>query len=47
LPAVRRVLANAILWAHNPAPSPIVPTDVVDSPTGWFLDQRAQGAAEG
>jgi trehalose utilization protein len=46
LPAVRRVLANAILWAHNPAPSPIVPTDVVDSPTGWFLDQRAHGSAE-
>jgi trehalose utilization protein len=40
LPGVRRVLANAVIWAHNPAPSPIVPTVSVESPPGWFRRQR-------
>jgi trehalose utilization protein len=35
-PDVRRVLANAVAWAHNRAPSPIVPTATVESPVGWY-----------
>jgi trehalose utilization protein len=46
LSGVRRVLANAVLWAHNPAASSVVPTDSVDSPVGWFRGQRAHEMAE-
>ena len=46
LPAVRRVLANAVLWAHNPAPSSIVLTEAVESPVGWFRGQCAQETVE-
>ena len=38
-PDVRRVLANAVAWAHNRTPSPIVPTATVESPVGWYRDQ--------
>lgn len=41
-PQIRRVLANAALWAHNPAPSP--PETITrspKSPTGWYHDQQA------
>jgi trehalose utilization protein len=40
-PQIRRVLANAALWAHNPAPSP--PETITrspKSPTGWYHDQQ-------
>jgi trehalose utilization protein len=47
LPGVRRVLANAVVWAHNPAPSPIVLTDSPESPVGWFRAQRAPHGAGG
>jgi trehalose utilization protein len=46
LPGVRRVLANAVLWAHNPAVSTVVPTESVESPVGWFRGQRAPDMAE-
>jgi trehalose utilization protein len=39
-PEIRRVLANAVLWAHNPAPSPAVTTASPHSPTDWFADPR-------
>jgi trehalose utilization protein len=45
LPSVRRVLANAVLWAHNPDPSPIVPTGSLQSPVDWFRGQRAYDKA--
>jgi trehalose utilization protein len=47
LPGVRRVLANAVGWAHNPSPPPIVPTASVESPTGWFRGQREPQATGG
>ena len=40
LPGVRQVLANAVGWAHNSAPSPIVPTDSQESRVGWFGGHR-------
>jgi trehalose utilization protein len=40
LSGVRRVLANAVGWAHNSVPAAIVPTASVESPTGWFRGQR-------
>ena len=40
LPGVRRVLANAVGWAHNPTPLPIVLTDSQESRLGWFRGQR-------
>jgi len=39
-PEVRRLLANAVAWACNPAPSAIVLADTIESPVGWFHDQR-------
>jgi trehalose utilization protein len=45
LPGVRRVLANAVAWAHNPEPSPIVPTSTVESPVGWYGGQDAEDLA--
>jgi trehalose utilization protein len=45
LPAVRRVLANAVCWAHNPEPSPIVPTETVESPVGWYRGQDGEDMA--
>ncbi|HYY82528.1 MAG TPA: ThuA domain-containing protein [Actinomycetes bacterium] len=36
LPGVRRVLANAVAWAHNPAPPAIVPAASERRPAGWF-----------
>jgi len=41
LPAVRRVLANAVLWACNVAPAALVLPDCVESPTGWFAAAQA------
>jgi trehalose utilization protein len=38
-PEVRRVLANAVRWAHNPAPSPAVTAGSPRSPKDWFLDR--------
>jgi len=35
-PDVRHVLANAVLWAHNPAPSPAVTIASPRSQNGWF-----------
>jgi trehalose utilization protein len=46
LPGVRRILANAVAWANNPAPSPIVPSDSVESPVGWFAGQSTPHGAE-
>ncbi|OLF09270.1 ThuA domain-containing protein, partial [Actinophytocola xanthii] len=37
-PEIRRVLANAVLWAHNPTPSPVVTTSSPHSPADWFLE---------
>lgn len=38
-PGVQRIIANAVLWAHNPEPSAVVaPVDCVESPTEWFRD---------
>jgi trehalose utilization protein len=45
LPGVRRVLANAVVWAHNPAPSPIVLAATLESPVDWFRGQRAPHGA--
>jgi trehalose utilization protein len=39
LDGVRRVLANAVLWANNPAPSPILPVHTLESPVDWFHGQ--------
>jgi trehalose utilization protein len=33
---VRRVVANAVVWAHNPAPADLVLDQATESPTGWF-----------
>jgi len=44
LPGVHRVLANAVVWANNPAP-PIVPAASVESPAGWFEGLRKPQAA--
>lgn len=38
-PDVRQVLANAVVWAHNPLPSQIVPTTSEDSPNGWYRER--------
>lgn len=38
-PDIRRVLANAVLWAHHPAPSPAVTTTSLQSHNGWFTAQ--------
>jgi len=35
-PDVRRVICNAVRWAHNPSPSPIDTTTCVQSPEGWY-----------
>jgi trehalose utilization protein len=42
LPGVRRVLANAVRWAHHPAPAPLALEDCVESPTGWFERDRLE-----
>jgi trehalose utilization protein len=39
LPGVRRVLANAVTWAHNPAPPATVPAASERRPAGWFRAQ--------
>jgi trehalose utilization protein len=36
---VRRVLANAVAWVHNPEPRALVLDAPVESPLGWFRDQ--------
>jgi trehalose utilization protein len=39
-PDVRRVLANAVTWAHNPQPATVpTTTHSPDSPDGWFRER--------
>ena len=40
LPGVRKVLANAVVWAHNPAPPAVVLADSRESRVGWYRRQR-------
>lgn len=44
-PDIRRVLANAVGWAHNPQPA-MVPTTThsPNSPDGWFRDSQPEVA---
>ena len=35
-PEIRRIIANAVGWAHNPTPPPRDLSDSPESPTGWF-----------
>jgi len=42
-PEVRHVLANAVLWAHNPAPARVIP-GTVHAQTGWFEASGLLGA---
>jgi trehalose utilization protein len=47
LPGIRKVLANAVLWAHHRDPSSVVPTATVESHRGWFEgggDQAVDGS---
>jgi len=35
-PEVRRVIANAVVWAFAPEAEPMYPCRSINSPTGWF-----------
>ncbi len=40
-PEVRRILANAVRWAHTPAPSPVDTSTCPHSPVGWYAPVAA------
>ncbi len=44
-PEIRRVLANAVLWAHNPAPSLTITAVSPQSPNDWYLDRPSMSSS--
>ena len=44
---VKKVLANAVVWAYEPSPSAVDTTTCVHAPEGWYLDSSANAGEQG